>query len=139
MQWGFQTSRSDTSLFLKHTSSDILVILIYVDDILVAGLSDFNYFLGLNKAHMLDSKGCNTPISVADKLYKDKGKLFENHFLYRSVIGSLQYVTLIRPDISFTVNKLSQFLAALTVLHLQACKRVLRLSSVYNYLWDSIL
>ncbi|KAH9659677.1 hypothetical protein KPL70_023950 [Citrus sinensis] len=168
LQWGFQTSRSDTSLFLKHTGSDILVILIYVDDILVTGssyaqiekiiallgsefalkdLGDFNYFLGLEvtpssaglhlsqtkyvgdilkKAHMLDSKGCNTPMSVADKLYKDKGKLFENPSLYRSIIGSLQYVTLTRPDIAFTVNKLSQFLAAPTVLHWQACKRVLR-------------
>ncbi|KAH9682071.1 retrovirus-related pol polyprotein from transposon RE2 [Citrus sinensis] len=159
LQWGFQTSRSDTSLFLKHTGSDVLVILIYVDDILVTGsssaqiegiitllgsefalkdLGDFNYFLGLEvtpssaglhlsqtkyvgdilqKAHMLDSKGCNTPMSVADKLYKDKGTLFENPSLYRSVIGSLQYVTLTRPDIAFTVNKLSQFLAALIVLH----------------------
>ena len=35
LQWDFQTSRSDTSLFLKHTGSNILVIFIYVDDILV--------------------------------------------------------------------------------------------------------
>ena len=54
---------------------------------------------------MLDSKGCNTPVSVADKLYKDKGNLFENPSLYRSVVGSLQYVTLTRLDIAFTVNK----------------------------------
>ncbi|KAH9648420.1 retrovirus-related pol polyprotein from transposon RE1 [Citrus sinensis] len=168
LQWGFQTSRSDTSLFLKHTGSDVLAVLIYVDDILVTGssnaqieeiitllgsefalkdLGDFNYFLGLEvtpssaglhlsqtkyigdilqKAHMLGSKGCTTPMSAADKLYKDKGTKFENPSLYRSVIGSLQYVTLTRPDIAFTVNKLSQFLAAPTVLHWQACKRVLR-------------
>ena len=65
-------------------------------------------------------------INVADKLYKDKDNLFENPSLYRSVVGSLQYVTLTRPDIVFTMNKLSQFLAALTILHWQACKRVLR-------------
>ncbi|KAH9781043.1 retrovirus-related pol polyprotein from transposon RE2 [Citrus sinensis] len=167
LQWGFQSSKSYTSLFLKHTGSDILVILIYVDDILVIGsssaqieriitllgyefalkdLGDFICFLGLEvtpssaglhfsqtkyigdikKAHMLDSKGCNTPMSVVDKLYKDKGKLFENPSLYRSVIGSLQYVTLKRSDIAFIVNKLSQFLVAPIVLHWQACKRVLR-------------
>ena len=33
LQWGFQTSRSDTSFFLKYTSSNIVVIFIYVDDI----------------------------------------------------------------------------------------------------------
>lgn len=34
VQWGFQTSKSDTSLFIKHTGADILIVLIYVDDIL---------------------------------------------------------------------------------------------------------
>ncbi|KAH9657500.1 retrovirus-related pol polyprotein from transposon RE2 [Citrus sinensis] len=138
LQWGFRTSRSDTSLFLKHTGSDVLVILIYVDDILVTGsssaqiegiitllgsefalknLGDFNYFLGLEV----------TPSSAGYIFHKlNKGTLFENPSLYRSVIGSLQYVTLTRPDIAFTVNKLSQFIAAPTVLHWQACKRVLR-------------
>ena len=155
-------------MFLKHVGCDVLVILVYVDDILITGssnaqvtevisklslefalkdLGDFNYFLGvevtlsaeglhlsqtkyvgdiLRKAHMLGSKGCNTPISVADKLQKDKDCIFENPSLYRSIIGSLQYLTLTRQDIVFIVNKLSQFLAAPTTLHWQACKRVLR-------------
>ncbi|KAH9805863.1 retrovirus-related pol polyprotein from transposon RE1 [Citrus sinensis] len=168
VQWGFRSSKSDTSLFFKHIGSNVLIILVYVDDILITGssevyisevisllssefalkdLGDFNYFLGvevtpsaeglhlsqtkyvgdiLRKAHMLESKGCNTPISVADKLQKDKGCSFPNPSLYRSIIGSLQYLTLTRPDIAFTVNKLSQFLAAPTSLHWQACKRVLR-------------
>ena len=75
---------------------------------------------------MLGSKGCNTPINVADKLQKDKGCTFENSSLYKSIFGSLQYLTLTRPDIAFTVNKLSQFLTAPTTLYWLACKRVLR-------------
>lgn len=83
---------------------------------------------------MLDCKGCQTPMSSTKKLIKDKGAMFENPSLYRSLVGSLQYVTLTRPEIAFTVNKLSQFLACPSVFHWQACKRVLRyLQNTTNY------
>ena len=174
--WGFHTSRSDTSLFFQHKTFDIVVVLIYVDDILITGLDnklveevigrlgfefalkdlgDFNYFLGLEvtpstagmhlsqtkyigdllkKAQLIDSKGCPTPMSSSDKLVKDKRAGFENPLLYRSLIGSLQYITLTRPEIAFTVNKLSQFLVAPTVIHWQACKRLLRyLQSIADF------
>lgn len=75
---------------------------------------------------MLDSTGYNTTMSIFDKLKKDSGAPFENPSLYRSIIGSLQYVTLTMHDIAFLVNKLSQFLVVSIVLHWQACKRVLR-------------
>ncbi|KAH9727210.1 retrovirus-related pol polyprotein from transposon RE1 [Citrus sinensis] len=151
-----------------HKAGDIVVVLIYVDDILITGsdnklikevigrlgsefalkdLGDFNYFLGLEvtpsavgmhlsqtkyigdllkKAQMINSKGCPTPMRSSDKLVKDRGAAFENPSLYRSLIGSLQYITLTRPEIALTVNKLSQFLIAPTVIHWQACKRLLR-------------
>ena len=37
VDYGFQSSRTDTSLFIHHTASDILILLIYMDDILVTG------------------------------------------------------------------------------------------------------
>lgn len=57
--------------------------------------------------NVLESKGCSTPISSSEKLYKDKGATFENPSIYRSIIGSLQYVILTRPYIAYIVNKLS--------------------------------
>ncbi|RVW56684.1 Retrovirus-related Pol polyprotein from transposon RE1 [Vitis vinifera] len=39
LDYGFQSSRADTSLFIFHTASDILILLVYVDDILVTGSS----------------------------------------------------------------------------------------------------
>lgn len=45
---------------------------------------------------------------------------------YRALVGSLQYLTLTRPNISFAVNKLSQFMHAPTILHRCALKQLLR-------------
>lgn len=45
---------------------------------------------------------------------------------YRSLVGSLQYLTITRSDISFAVNLLSQFLQAPTKDHYQVVKRILR-------------
>ncbi|XP_031264846.1 secreted RxLR effector protein 161-like [Pistacia vera] len=75
---------------------------------------------------MQDAHPCPTPMAAGTKLFSSDSELFKDPTLYRSTIGALQYVTLTRPDISFTVNKLSQFLQAPTELQWQAYKRVLR-------------
>ena len=80
----------------------------------------------LKKANMVSAKSCSTPMCSSNKLACDKGVPFENPYLYRSLIGGLQYLTLSRPDIAFLVNKLSQFLQAPTDEHWKACKRVLQ-------------
>lgn len=37
LQWGFHTSRSNTYLFIQHVAGELVMVLIYVDDILVTG------------------------------------------------------------------------------------------------------
>ena len=73
---------------------------------------------------MIDAKSCPTPMCSSNKLVRNKGVLFEHPSFYRSLIGGLQYLTLSRPDIAFSVNKLSQFLRAPTDDHWKDCKRV---------------
>lgn len=60
------------------------------------------------------------------KLSRQGTDTFKDSFHYRSVVGALQYITLTRPEIAFTVNKLCQFLAVPLESHWLAVKRLLR-------------
>lgn len=68
----------------------------------------------------------NTPIAL--KSPSDDGTLCcsDDASLFRSLIGALHYLTFTRPDIAFSVSKLSQFLHRSTLVHLVAAKRILR-------------
>ncbi|GAA0184310.1 hypothetical protein LIER_31598 [Lithospermum erythrorhizon] len=45
---------------------------------------------------------------------------------YRQIVGSLQYLTLTRPDLSFAVNKVCQYMHDPQVEHVIMVKRILR-------------
>jgi histone deacetylase 1/2 len=45
---------------------------------------------------------------------------------HRSIVGALQYLTLTCPDLSFSMNKVCQYLHAPTTAHWTAAKRILR-------------
>lgn len=80
----------------------------------------------LQRTNLLDCKPCPTPSCPSVKLSQQDSAFFYHPSLYRSIVGALQYLTMTRSDISFNVNKLSQFLAHPTTNHWGACKRVLR-------------
>nr|KYP76375.1 Retrovirus-related Pol polyprotein from transposon TNT 1-94 [Cajanus cajan] len=166
---GFNSAKSDCSLFFRITTSNIILILVYVDDLIISGSSQTeidsvvthlqtrfpvrdlgfpNYFLGiqvtqmsnnsllltqtkyindlLKRANMVTAKPVKTPMTASLKLTNSDKDPCENPSLYSSIVGSLQYLTITRPEISFSVNKVCQFMQELKATHWQAVKRILR-------------
>jgi len=52
-------------------------------------------------------------------------RLIVDPTLYRSVVGALQYVTLTHPQLSFSVNKVCQFMNNTQLTHWKEVKRIL--------------
>ena len=82
----------------------------------------------LKRTGMQQCKPASTPMSASEKLsaYEGTPVSAEGSTRYRSIVGALQYLTLTRPDISFAVNKVCQYLHAPTTVHWTAVKRILR-------------
>jgi hypothetical protein len=98
-------------------------------------LSQQRYILDLlKKSNMTDAKPVKTPMSTAHALSLISGEPLTDPTSYRNLVGALQYLSLTRLDISFAVNKVSQFMHRPTSHHLQAIKRILRyLKSTISY------
>ncbi|XP_062103516.1 uncharacterized mitochondrial protein AtMg00810-like [Humulus lupulus] len=80
----------------------------------------------LQRVHMPNLKPSPTPMTAGKSLSINDWKPLNNLAAYRSVIGALQYLSHTRPDIAFSVNKLSQFLKSPIDTHWSAAKRILR-------------
>ena len=83
-------------------------------------LSQWHYALQLlSNVGYLGCKTKNTPMDLNVKLSQDDGDLLEDPLVYRRMIGKLLYLTITQPNLSYSVNSLSQFLAKPRVPHLQ--------------------
>ena len=80
----------------------------------------------LVEAGLLDCKPLSLPVDTNIKLSEKEGALLDNPTLYRKFVGKLLYLTVSRPDISYVVHLLSQFVHAPRIPHLTAIQRVLR-------------
>ncbi|GJX03543.1 ribonuclease H-like domain-containing protein [Tanacetum coccineum] len=109
-------------------------------------LGSLNYFLGisvtrdssgmflsqkkyvveiLERAHMANCNPCRTPVDTESKLGND-GDPVSDPTLYRSLAGSLQYLTFTRPDISYAVQQVCLHMHDPREPHFSALKRILR-------------
>ncbi|GKC66710.1 putative ribonuclease H-like domain-containing protein, partial [Tanacetum coccineum] len=80
----------------------------------------------LKKFGFTDVKTASTPMETQKPLLKDKdGEEVDVH-LYRSMIGSLMYLTSSRPDIMFVVCACARYQVNPKVSHLHAVKRIFR-------------
>lgn len=75
--------------------------------------------------HMSHAKAVSTPMSTSSQLTSTESDLFDNPTLYRSIEGGLQYATLTRPDLAFSINKVCQFMSSLRTTHWTVVKRIL--------------
>jgi histone deacetylase 1/2 len=73
----------------------------------------------LKKVRMEDCKSAPTPLSTSDQLSLTSGTPLghDDCTQFRSIVGELQYLTLTRPDLAFSVNKVCQYLHAPTTEH----------------------
>jgi transposase InsO family protein len=80
----------------------------------------------LTKHNMVNCSPCKTPCVPHVRLSAHCGQPIADAHAYRSLVGALHYLTFTRPDISFAVHQVCQFMNAPSDVHLTAAKRILR-------------
>ncbi|KAL5557941.1 hypothetical protein UlMin_034152 [Ulmus minor] len=89
----------------------------------VKGLDYFETFSPIVKSTTIR---CHIATPAATKqLSIYDGNPFPDETLYKSIVGSLQYVLFTRLEISYSVNKVCQFMHKPSKVHWQAVKRIL--------------
>ena len=90
-------------------------------------ISQEKYARNIVKKFGLDSKKhASIPMSSSTKLNVDSFGVEVSPTLYRSIIESLLYLTVSRPDIAFTVGVYARYQAASKESHLTVVKRIIR-------------
>lgn len=102
----------------KHANGLFLSRSTYINDIIA-------------QVDMASCKPSATPIDTKQKL--NTSTIHDDPTLYRSIIGALQYLTFIRPNISYGVQQVCLHIHAPCTEHMLALKRIMRY--VQGTLW----
>jgi hypothetical protein len=142
-------------IVITASSEDVVTALLHdlKSEFALKDLGELHYFLGievkrnkegivltqskyardiLSRVGMTNFKPLSTPLPTIPCRCREKLSRYEGSPLndndstrYRSIVGSLQYLTLTRPDLAFSVNKACQFLHAPIRIHWTSVKRIL--------------
>ncbi|GJX85324.1 putative ribonuclease H-like domain-containing protein [Tanacetum coccineum] len=102
---GFQRGKIDKTLFIRSVKGDILLVQVYVDDIIFGSIKKslcIEFEKMMHKKFQMSSIA-STPMETHKPLLKDTDGEDVDEQLYRSMIGSLMYLTSSRPDIMLAV------------------------------------
>eukprot|EP00253_Pinus_taeda_P018632 PITA_18632 len=109
LEKGFEKCEGEPTLYIKEKDGKILIVVLYVDNVIFTG-----------------EQGSNTPTVMGLKLSKEDNNKDFDPSLYKSIVGSLMYLTATRPDIMYAVSLISRFMDRPKEAHWQAAKRILR-------------
>ncbi|KAA0048226.1 gag-pol polyprotein [Cucumis melo var. makuwa] len=80
----------------------------------------------VKKFGLEQARNKRTPAATHVKLTKDTGGAEVDHKLYRSIVGSLLYLTASRPDIAYAMGICARYQADPHITHLEVVKRILK-------------
>ncbi|KAK4349644.1 hypothetical protein RND71_032399 [Anisodus tanguticus] len=80
----------------------------------------------IERVGMSSCKSTPTPVDANPKLSATAGAPYKDPTRYRSLAGALQYLTFIRPDITYAVQQVCLFMHDPRVEHINAIKRIIR-------------
>ena len=90
-------------------------------------ISQRKYAMDILKKFKLEAcKEVVTPLAQNEKLSKNDGERLDDPTTYRSLVGSLLYLTATRPDLMFYASLLSRFMSSPSSVHMGVAKRVLK-------------
>ncbi|GJW33823.1 hypothetical protein Tco_0053855, partial [Tanacetum coccineum] len=129
---GFRSGNIDKTLVHQEGQKGVsLLVHVYVDDIIFGSTKkslcdEFEVVDILKKFDFATMKTVSTPMKPNKALIKDEEADSVDVHLYRSMIGSLMYLTASRPDIMFSVCARARFQVTPKMSHLHAVKRIFR-------------
>nr|GEU43938.1 putative ribonuclease H-like domain-containing protein [Tanacetum cinerariifolium] len=121
---GYKRGIIDKTLFIKKEKKDIMLVKQKEDGIFIS--QDKYIAKILKKFDFMSVKTASTLIKTQKPLVKDEEASDADVHLYRSMIGSLMYLTASRPDIMYAVCACSRFQGTQNTSHHHAVKRILR-------------